>query len=30
MNDRLKTIVDLDKYPIHDFNSPIIKRLIEK
>ena len=30
MNDRLKTIVDLDKYPIHDLNSPIIKRLIKK
>jgi hypothetical protein len=30
MNDRLKTIVDLEKYPIHDLNSPIIKRLIEK
>jgi hypothetical protein len=30
MNDRLKTIVDLDKYPIHDLNSPIIKKLIEK
>ena len=24
MNDRLKTIVDLEKYPIHDLNSPII------
>ena len=30
MNDRLKTIVDLEKYPIHDLNSPIIKRLVEK
>ena len=30
MNDRLKTIVDLDKYPIHDLNSPIIKKLIER
>ena len=30
MNDRLKTIVDLEKYPIHVLNSPIIKRLIEK
>ena len=29
MNDRLKTIVDLDKYPIHDLNSPIIKNLIK-
>ena len=30
MNDRLKTIVDLDQYPIYDLNSPIIKRLIRK
>ena len=30
MNDRLKTIVDLEKYPIHNLNSPIIKNLIEK
>ena len=30
MNDRLKTIVDLEKYPIHDLNSPIIKNLIKK
>ena len=30
MNDRLKTIVDLEKYPIHNLNSPIIKRLIER
>ena len=30
MNERLKTIVDLNKYPIHDLNSPIIKELIEK
>ena len=30
MNDRLKTIVDLNKYPIQDLNSPIIKRLIER
>ena len=30
MNDRLKTIVDLDQYPIHNLNSPIIKRLIER
>ena len=29
MNDRLKTIVDLEKYPIHDLNSPIIKNLIK-
>ena len=30
MIDRLKTIVDLEKYPIHNLNSPIIKNLIEK
>ena len=30
MNDRLKTIVDLEKYPIHNLNSPIIKKLIER
>ena len=30
MIDRLKTIVDLEKYPIHKLNSPIIKNLIEK
>ena len=30
MKDRLKTIVDLNKYPIQDLNSPIIKRLIER
>ena len=30
MNDRLKTIVDLKKYPIHELNSPIIKNLIKK
>ena len=30
MNDRLKTIVDLNKYPIQDLNSPIIKKLIER
>ena len=30
MNDRLKGIVDLVKYPIHDLNSPSIKNLIEK
>ena len=30
MNDRLKTIVDLENYPIHDLNSPIIKNLIKK
>ena len=30
MNDRLKTIVDLKKYPIHNLNSPVIKNLITK
>ncbi len=30
MNDRIKTIVDLKKYPIHELNSPIIKNLIKK
>ena len=30
MNDRLKTIVDLKKYPIHELNSPIIKNLVKK
>ena len=30
MNNRLKTIVDLEKYPIHNLNSPIIKMLIDK
>ena len=30
MNDRLKTIVDLEKYPIQDLNSPKIKDLIAK
>ena len=30
MNDRLKTIVDLEKYPINDLNSPIIKNLVKK
>ena len=30
MNDRLKTIVDLEKYPIQDLNSPLIKDLIKK
>ena len=30
MDDRLKTIVDLEKYPIHDLNSPVIKKLIQK
>ncbi len=27
MNDRLKTIVDLEKYPIQDLNSPKIKEI---
>ena len=30
MNDRLKTIVDLEKYPIQDLNSPKIKETINK
>jgi len=30
MNDRLKTIVDLEKYPIQDLNSPEIKKLVNK
>ena len=30
MNERLKSIVDLQKYPIYDLNSPIIKKLINK
>ena len=30
MEKNLSKIVDLEKYPIHDLNSPIIKRLIEK
>jgi len=30
MNNRLKTIVDLEKYPIQNLNSPIIKELINK
>ena len=30
MNDRLKTIVDLEKYSIQDLNSPEIKELIKK
>ena len=28
MNERLKSIVDLEKYPINDLDSPIIKNLI--
>ena len=30
MHDRLKTIVDLEKYPIQDLNSPKIKEIIKK
>ena len=30
MNDRLKTIVELEKYPIHELNSQIIKNLVKK
>ena len=30
MNDRLKNIVDLGKYPIQDLNSPKIKEIINK
>ena len=30
MNKRLKSIVDLKKYPIYDLNSPIIKNLIKR
>ena len=30
MNERLKSIVDLEKYPIYDLNSPIIKNLIKR
>ena len=30
MNDRLKSIVDLEKYPIQNLNSPKIKELIQK
>ena len=30
MNDRLKTIVDLEKYPIQDLRSQKIKKLISK
>ena len=30
MNDRLKTIVDLEKYPIQDLRSQKIKELISK
>ena len=30
MNERLKSIVDLKKYPIYDLNSPTIKNLIKR
>ncbi len=30
MNDRLKTIVDLEKYPIHNLNSPEMRNIIKK
>ena len=30
MRERLKSIIDLDKYPIHDLNSKIIKKLIKR
>ena len=30
MNERLISNVDLDKYPIHDLNTPIIYTLIER
>ena len=30
MNDRLKTIVDLENYPIHDLSSSKIQKLIKK
>ena len=30
MSKNLKDIVDLEKYPIHDLNSPKIKKIIEK
>ena len=30
MNDRLKTIVDLDNYPIHNLSSSKIQKLIKK
>ena len=29
MNNRLKTIVNLEEYPIQDLNSPKIKELIK-
>ena len=30
MNERLRSIVDLEKYPIQDLNSPKIKEIINK
>ena len=30
MSKNLKDIIDLNKYPIHDLNSPKIKSIIEK
>ena len=30
MNERLKSIVNLEKYPIYDLNSPKIKNLIKR
>ena len=30
MNKRLRTIVDLNKYPIYDLNSSIIKNLVKR
>ena len=30
MSDRLKTIVDLENYPIHDLSSSKIQKLIKK
>jgi len=30
VNERLKSIVDLEKYPIYDLNSPKIKNLIKR
>ena len=30
MNERLRSIVDLDKYPIYDLESPVIKELVKR
>ena len=30
MNERLKSIIDLEKYPIHDLNSDIIKNIVNR